>query len=69
MVTTSIPESCLNKSDEITVIILKLELKVYYYYKSVAYSSQGSHKGQLEFVTDWQMPVEWDVISIKLRQF
>ena len=38
--------------------------------KSVAYSSQGSHTGQLDFCNWlWQMPVRRDnVISITLRQ-
>ena len=42
-----------------------LNLKI----KSVAYSSQGSHTGQLDSATDWQMAVRLDnVISITLRQ-
>ena len=37
--------------------------------KSVAYSSQGSHTGQLDFSNDWQMAVQRDnVIRITLRQ-
>jgi hypothetical protein len=37
--------------------------------KSVAYSSQGSHIGQLDFCNDWQMAVRRDyVINITLRQ-
>ena len=37
--------------------------------KSVAYSSQESHIGQLDFATDWQMALRRDnVISITLRQ-
>ena len=35
----------------------------------MAYTSQGSHTGQLDFATDWQMAAQRDnVISITLRQ-
>jgi hypothetical protein len=37
--------------------------------KSVAYSSQGSHVGQLISATDWQMAARREnVVSITLRQ-
>ena len=37
--------------------------------KYVAYSSQGSYTGQLDFATDWQILVRRDcLISITLRQ-
>ena len=66
------------QADRFHLIIKKLNYYTQQYFAptnsgrpsgSVAYSSQGSHTGQLDSATDWQMAVQWDnVISITLRQ-